>query len=301
MLKIKNVSHYYGSHMVLKNVTFKGYPGEILGLVAPNGAGKTTLLHIIMNFIQPSEGQVEWHNNTGLFDYQSEKSTVAMHRIIGYLPEIDDLYTELSGRDHIKLYCSLWEEKKEHSEMVLDRLNMNSYVDRPVHTYSLGMKQRLCFAMLLSANTPVMLMDEVMNGLDPDNVDLITSILMDLKSQGKLIFIASHLLDNLDLYADRILFIKDSELIILDESASSLFLKINTRHQSKKELKKMKLWIKGAELLPNGLLLLPLESYDAANEWVTQSLKLGFQEQAIGKLGAKEWYEKFYGQESESG
>lgn len=298
MLKIKNVSHHYGSHRVLENVTFKGYPGEILGLVAPNGAGKTTLLHIIMNFIQPTEGQIEWQENSGILNYQSEKSTVAMHRIIGYLPEIDELYSELSGRDHIKLYRSLWGEKKEHSEAVLDRLNMNSYVDRSVHTYSLGMKQRLCFAMLLSANTPVMLMDEVMNGLDPDNVDLITSILMDLKAQGKLIFIASHLLDNLDLYADRILFIKDAELIILDESASSLFLKINVQHHNMKELKRMKLWVEGAELLPNGLLLLPLESYDVANEWVTRSLKLGFQEQSIGKLGAKEWYEKFYGQES---
>ncbi len=298
MLEIKNVSHHYGSHKVLENVTFKGYPGEILGLVAPNGAGKTTLLHIIMNFIQPAEGQIEWQDNSGILDYQSEKSTVTMHRIIGYLPEIDELYSELSGRDHIKLYRSLWGEKKEHSEAVLERLNMNSYVDRSVHTYSLGMKQRLCFAMLLSANTPVMLMDEIMNGLDPDNVDLITSILMDLKAQGKLIFIASHLLDNLDLYADRILFIKDAELIILDESASSLFLKINVQHHSTKELKRMKLWTEGAELLPNGLLLLPLDSYDSVNEWVMQSLKLGFQEQSIGKLGAKEWYEKFYGQES---
>lgn len=206
MLEIKNVSHQYGSHKVLKNVNFTGNPGEILGLVAPNGAGKTTLLHIIMNFIQPTVGKVEWKDDSGLIDYRSEKSTVAMHRTISYLPEIDDLYVELSGRDHIKLYTALWEEEKEHSESIIERLNMNSYVDRPVHTYSLGMKQRLCFAILLSANTPVMLMDEVMNGLDPDNVDLITEILMDLKAAGKLIFIASHLLDNLDLYADRILF-----------------------------------------------------------------------------------------------
>lgn len=299
MLEIKKVSHHYGSRQVLENINFKSYPGEILGLVAPNGAGKTTLLHIIMNFIQPTAGKVEWQDDLGVLNYHSEKTTVAMHRIVGYLPEIDDLYAELSGRDHIKLYNSLWEEKKEHSEAVIERLNMASYVNRPVRTYSLGMKQRLCFAMLLSANAPVMLMDEVMNGLDPDNVDLITSVLMDLKEQGKLIFIASHLLENLDLYADRILFIKNAKLIILDESDSSLFLKIKVQNHLADELKELKLWTEGAELLSNGLLLLPVDSHASMNEWINRSLQLGFHEQAIGKLGAKEWYEKFYGQESE--
>lgn len=298
MLHIKEVSHRYGTHAVLEQVNFTGHPGEILGLVAPNGAGKTTLLHIIMNFVTPTSGKVEWITATETLDYQSEKSTVAMHRVLSYLPEIEDLYTELSGTDHLRLYTSLWDEDKEHTATVIERLQMASYVHRPVHTYSLGMKQRLCFAMLLCANTPVMLMDEVMNGLDPDNVELITGILMDLKAAGKLIFIASHLLDNLDLYADRLLFIKETELIILDESDSSLFLKIEVGNQSEQELRTMDLWTDAAELLSSGVLLLPIDSYEAANDWVVQALKQGFHKQTIGSLGASEWYEKFYRQES---
>lgn len=298
MLKINEVSHRYGTQSVLEAVNFTGHPGEILGLVAPNGAGKTTLLHIIMNFVTPTSGKVEWVTGEGTLDYQSEKSTVEMHRVLSYLPEIEDLYAELSGMDHLKLYTSLWNEKSEHAAAVIDQLNMASYVNRPVHTYSLGMKQRLCFAMLLCANTPVMLMDEVMNGLDPDNVELITSILMGLKAEGKLIFIASHLLDNLDLYADRLLFIKDTELIILDESDASLFLKIEVQDYSEDDLKEMKLWTSDAELLANGVLLLPIASFEAANDWVTRALKQGFHKQTIGSLGANEWYEKFYRQES---
>lgn len=298
MLQIKEVSHQYGTQSILEHVNFTGHPGEILGLVAPNGAGKTTLLHIIMNFVTPTSGKVEWVTEEGMLDYQSEKSTVAMHQVLSYLPEIEDLYAELSGMDHLKLYTSLWQEENEHTAAVVERLNMASYVKRPVHTYSLGMKQRLCFAMLLCANTPVMLMDEVMNGLDPDNVELITGILMNLKAEGKLIFIASHLLDNLDLYADRLLFIRDTELIILDESDASLFLKIEVGHHSEKELKEMGLWTQDAELLATGVLLLPIQSYEAANDWVAQALKQGFNKQAIGSLGANEWYEKFYRQES---
>lgn len=298
MLKIKNVNHHYGSQAVLKDVHFEGHPGEILGLVAPNGAGKTTLLHIIMNFIQPAAGKVEWEDSEGILDYGEEKSRVAMHKKITYLPEIDDLYANLSGRDHINLYSSLWEEEKAQGQAVIERLNMESYVNDSVHTYSLGMKQRLCFAMILAANTPVMLMDEVMNGLDPDNVDLITNILMDLKADGKLIFIASHLLENLDLYADRLLFIKETELIVLDEDASDLYLKIETKNYNRKQLKEMELWTEEAELLPSGLLLLPVDSDDSATKWVSRSLELGFNQQSIGKLGAKEWYEKFYGRKS---
>lgn len=298
MLQIKEVSHQYGNQSILQQVNFTGHPGEILGLVAPNGAGKTTLLHIIMNFVTPTSGKVEWVTEEGTLDYQSEKSMVEMHQVLSYLPEIEDLYAELSGSDHLKLYTSLWQEKNEHTRAVVERLNMASYVNQPVHTYSLGMKQRLCFAMLLCANTPVMLMDEVMNGLDPDNVELITGILMDLKADGKLIFIASHLLDNLDLYADRLLFIKDTELIILDENDASLYLKIEVGNYREKELEEMQLWTNEAELLSSGVLLLPIESYEVANGWVMRALKQGFHKQAIGSLGANEWYEKFYRQES---
>lgn len=298
MLQIKEVSHQYGTQAILEGVHFTGYPGEILGLVAPNGAGKTTLLHIMMNFVRPTSGKVEWVTEARTLDYRTEKSAVEMHQVLSYLPEIEDLYGELSGMDHLRLYTSLWQEDKKHRMAVVERLNMTSYVNRPVHTYSLGMKQRLCFAMLLCANTPVMLMDEVMNGLDPDNVDLITNILMDLKAAGKLIFIASHLLDNLDLYADRLFFIKDTKLIVLDESDASLFLKIPVQNHSIAELEEMNLWSSEAELLTNGLLLLPIDSYKAANELVGQALKHGFHKQSIGSLGANEWYEKFYRQES---
>src|SRR5699024_8805160 len=90
---------------------------------------------------------------------------------------------------------------------------MNSYVKQKVHTYSLGMCQRLCFAMIVAADTPVMLMDEVMNGLDVANVELLSNHLIQMKQENKLIFIASHLLDNIDLYAYRVLFLSDDIII----------------------------------------------------------------------------------------
>ena len=73
----------------------------------------------------------------------------------------------MTGRDHLKLYAGLWNKPEKSVNGIIDELNMSSYVDHKVETYSLGMKQRLCFAMVVVADTPVMLLDEIMNGLDP--------------------------------------------------------------------------------------------------------------------------------------
>ncbi|WP_261787391.1 ATP-binding cassette domain-containing protein [Lactobacillus taiwanensis] len=98
-------------------------------------------------------------------------------------------------------------------EDIISTLKMETYIDRKVETYSLGMKQRLCFAMVVATNTSVMLLDEVMNGLDPQNVQLISHVLLNLRAQGKLIIMASHLLQNLQQYADQVLFLKNGKII----------------------------------------------------------------------------------------
>ncbi|MDZ7835433.1 MAG: ABC transporter ATP-binding protein [Alkalibacterium sp.] len=161
MLHIKNVSQSFGQNVVLDNISITIEKGEIIGLVAPNGTGKTTLLNIIMNFLSPDEGEVIYGKS---LDYSTKKNEIEMRRHLSFLPEIDDLYQELTGIEHINYYASLWNQSTSDVEEIIDRLNMSHYVKNTVKTYSLGMRQRLCFAMILAADTDVMLMDEVMNG-----------------------------------------------------------------------------------------------------------------------------------------
>ena len=91
-------------------------------------------------------------------------------------------------------------------------MNMEGHVRNKVSSYSLGMRQRLCFAMMIAADTKIMFMDEIMNGLDPINVELVSRILQEVKAEGKIIIVASHLLDNLDDYADQIFFLNGRRL-----------------------------------------------------------------------------------------
>lgn len=174
MIQIDNVTVKFGKKIVLNNIDVMFKEGEIIGLVAPNGTGKSTLLNVLMNYVSPTTGQVIFNNN---LKYSNQKSEAKIHSKITMMADQSDLYNHLNGRDHLNIYKKMWHQTSIEPDDVIDALKMNHYVDNKVRTYSLGMRQRLCLAMQIVSNTPFMLMDEVMNGLDPDNVELISKLL----------------------------------------------------------------------------------------------------------------------------
>ncbi|SOC37382.1 ABC transporter ATP-binding protein [Ureibacillus acetophenoni] len=210
MLELRNINVQFSGRDILKDINETFHPGEIIGLVAPNGTGKSTLMNVIMNYVKPNSGKVVVQEK--LF-YTSKKDEVKIHQIVSMMPDQSDLYNHLSGREHLNIYCSMWNSDPDLIDKTIADLGMESYVKKKTGTYSLGMRQRLCFAMQIVSNTPIMLMDEVMNGLDPNNVNIISNILLKKKQEGKIIIIASHLLDNLEQIADRIFLFKDGNLI----------------------------------------------------------------------------------------
>lgn len=214
MLKLENICVNFNGKKVLDNINETFYPGEFIGLVAPNGTGKSTLMNVIMNYVKPSQGVVTYNDE---LTYSSKNNEVKLHQAISMLPEQSDLYNHMSGRAHMRMYAMMWGSDKKLIDETIAALNMGHYIDKKTGTYSLGMRQRLCFAMQIVANTPVMLMDEVMNGLDPNHVEMISNILVQKKNEGKLIIIASHLLENLEKYADRIFLMKDGQLLNVND------------------------------------------------------------------------------------
>lgn len=209
MLKLKDITLSFGNHTVLDGFNYNFQNGTIYGLVAPNGTGKSTLINVILNNLKPQKGYVEYNE----LQYKNEKTTVKLHQEICAFPDQSELFSFMTGRDHLKLYANLWYNDPQKVKDIISTLKMETYIDRKVETYSLGMKQRLCFAMVVATNTSVMLLDEVMNGLDPQNVHLISQVLLNLRAQGKLIIMASHLLRNLQQYADQVLFLKNGKII----------------------------------------------------------------------------------------
>ncbi|MFD2043484.1 ATP-binding cassette domain-containing protein [Ornithinibacillus salinisoli] len=295
MLKLKNVSVKYKDKVVLDNLSLTAEGGEIIGLVAPNGTGKTTLFNVIANFIKPNSGNVTFNGN---IQYKTERNELSIHKQLATFPDQGDLFEELSGVDHMKLYANMWNGTSKHVQDIYKQLLMESYVKKKVKTYSLGMRQRLCFAMIVAADTPIMLMDEVMNGLDVANVSLISKQLMQMKKEGKLIFVASHLLANLDLYADRVLYLKDGNIVHqqqLNESTRE-YIKIElTPVQYEKLIQNYSL-PDDHLYIAKRLCCIPIAQMDLdeQKDWIERLFAYKGKELTIGPLGTVEHYEKYY-------
>lgn len=295
MLKLENISVNYKDKVVLDNLSLTANSGEIIGLVAPNGTGKTTLFNVIANFLKPNKGTVIFNKK---LQYKTEKKEIAIHKQLATFPEQGDLFEELTGVDHMKLYANMWTGTTKHVEEIYKQLKMEGYVKKKVKTYSLGMRQRLCFAMIAAADTPIMLMDEVMNGLDVANVSLISDRLIQMKAEGKLIFVASHLLSNLDLYADRVLYLKDGNIIHQQDAsnAAERYLKIDLAPEEYEEFS-LTYSLPGNHLyIANHLCCIPISSMAQGeqNEWIARLSAFEEKELAIGPLGTAEYYEKYY-------
>lgn len=294
MLKLSNVSITYNERAVLDNLELTAKIGEIIGVAAPNGTGKSTMFNVMANFVKPDSGHVLFDDK---YAYRNEKEELLIHKQLCSFPEQQDLFEELTGVDHLKLYANMWKGTAKQVPKVIERLQMGNYVKRKVRTYSLGMRQRLCFAMMMAADTPVMLMDEVMNGLDVDNVALLSDCLMEMK-KDKLIFVASHLLSNLDLYADRVIFLKEGKIVHEHRftSENDVFLKLEVTPEQFETLKGKVALPQGHIYLAKYLLCIPLKEMGESEQtkWIERMLDYNEKEMTVGPLGTVEYYDKYY-------
>ena len=208
MLEVHIQNFSYGKKEILNQIDLELPSSQIIGLVAPNGVGKSTL-------IQKLSGHLR--NNGISVCYQGKNyttDTLFMRQHIVKMPDQSELYDELNGIEHLNFYASMWKVASGTVQTVIEQLKMEDYIHQKVGGYSLGMRQRLCFALVLVTKADYMLVDEVMNGLDPDNVELISKVLRQLRDEGKTIVIASHLLNNLDSIADKIYFMKEKRIAL---------------------------------------------------------------------------------------
>ncbi|SFC61186.1 ABC-2 type transport system ATP-binding protein [Alkalibacterium subtropicum] len=295
-LEVKNLTVAYGEREVLTDISFQIANSQIIGLVAPNGTGKTTLFNAIMRFVPVKSGHILVDDK----EYTAkDKDVLKLHQLITFFPDQADLHENFSGTEHIEMYADMWAGKKDHVRDIIRRLEMDDYVDRKVSTYSLGMRQRLCFAMVIASDTPIMFMDEVMNGLDPENVSLVSDILIELRDEGKIIIVASHLLDNLDEYANKVFFLKDQQLhFVFDHSDETIdYFKLLCTEEQVAYLEAHVTLPEDTIHLGNNVLCIPLQELTEAEQLaIYKHLRhLKDVEITVGPMGTSEYYSHLYG------
>lgn len=204
ILSIKNLIKSYGKNQVLKNISFELKNPTILGLVGPNGAGKSTLINCIGNLIS-YDGQIE------AFGISNKNPDVFKN--ITILKDNRVLYPYLTGLDHLEFIRDSHNLSKDRLSYIIDFLNIRSYINKKVSSYSLGMKQHLLLAMAIMPDCDLIIMDEPLNGLDPTSILKTREIITELFKNGKTVIISSHSLLEIDQVTNDILFIKDGKLI----------------------------------------------------------------------------------------
>lgn len=205
MLQVKHISKRYGQQQVLSDISFDLGEGELIALVGPNGVGKSTLLSIIVNLEQADEGAVTIKG-------RSNKER-AIFKDVSFMLEATSLYPALTGYDHLLYVANLHQVPKEETDRLIERLGLASYIRRRVSSYSLGMKQKLLFAMAIVVKPKLLLLDEPHIGLDPTNIIQQRQIILELQAQGVAILLSSHHLAEIERLTNQIYFLKEGRLI----------------------------------------------------------------------------------------
>lgn len=206
-LQITGLTKRYGPTVAVENLSFDVSPGEVLALLGPNGAGKTTTLTCLAGLVRPDAGDISWR------DVDLGPRRGRLIALIAESPEVYDMLTVWEHMIFVARSCRLdggWEER---ASRLLERLDMAGQRDMLGEALSKGMKQRVLVAASVLPATPVLLLDEPMIGLDPAGQRELRKMLVELRQDGVVIVVSTHLLQNVESFCNRVLVLKEGRAV----------------------------------------------------------------------------------------
>ncbi|APF20805.1 ABC transporter ATP-binding protein [Caldithrix abyssi] len=216
ILEVQKISKSFKDHVVLKDLSFTVRGGETFGLLGPNGAGKTTTMRMIMNILQPDEGEI-------LFNGIKRQRLKGVH--FGYLPEERGLYPRAKVLDVLVYFGTLNNLTMRKAEVeairYLDRLGIVEYTDAHINELSKGIQQKIQFIAAFLHDPDVLILDEPFTGLDPINQTVLYEILEEFRRKNKILILSTHLMDQAEKLCDHICLINQAQVVI-DGSIESI-------------------------------------------------------------------------------
>lgn len=186
ILRINKLSKRFGRIQAVNKLDLDVHEGQVYGILGPNGSGKTTTLGMILDVVAPDNGSFEW------FD---KMKTVEARKQIGSILETPCFYPYLSAIQNLRITAHIKKCGTENIDNILEQVGLFERRNDKFKTYSLGMKQRLSIGAALLSNAPVLILDEPTNGLDPEGIAEVRTLIKEIAASGKTIIMASHLLD----------------------------------------------------------------------------------------------------------
>lgn len=244
MIKTEHLSKSYGQLTAVNDVSININTGEVTGLLGPNGAGKTTILKMLTGRLYSSSGQIY------VGDMEIESNLNAAKKLVGYLPEHNPLYDEMTASEYLFLMARLHgmpeENIVEGIKTAVKKCGLTNVLDRPINQLSKGYRQRIGIASAIAHNPQIIILDEPTSGLDPNQTAEIHDLINELK-KDRTILLSTHILSEAQKICSHIIIINKGNIVLdnkIDELASGKFKTVfiadkpNCLNLFKKELKK---------------------------------------------------------------
>ncbi len=206
MIEATDLSKHYGSTVAVDQLTFSVRPGVVTGFLGPNGSGKTTTMRCILGLDHPSAGSVT-------VDGVPYRDLRAPARQVGALLDARAVDGVRTARAHLKWMAKAGGIGQSRVEDVLEMVGLAAVADQRIGGFSLGMSQRLGIAAALLGDPPILLFDEPVNGLDPEGIRWVRTLMRSLAAEGRTVLVSSHLMSELEHTADHVLVIGKGRLL----------------------------------------------------------------------------------------
>lgn len=209
MLKVENITKYYGEHLAVDHLSFEVKNGEIFGLLGANGAGKTTTFRMIMGLLEPTEGKIT---------LDGKKIDYSVTDKIGFVTEERSLMTKMTVVDQILYYGILkgMQEKEilQALDEWLERFKITEYKNRKIKELSKGNQQKIQFISAVINHPCLLILDEPFTGLDPINVEMFKQAILELQKEGCSIIFSSHQMEHIELFCEKLMILVKGKPVI---------------------------------------------------------------------------------------
>lgn len=214
MIQISHISKHYGQQIALSDVSLSLNEGEIVGLLGVNGAGKSTLMKILAGIIEPSQGEISFWGESFTID------SIAAKRKIGYLSEDNPLYEDMYVKEYLAYVAGIYKSEKERVNQVIEQLGLKNEYKKKIKYLSKGNRQRVGIAQALINNPKFLILDEATAGLDPNQRNSLSNVLLELSTETIILF-STHILQDVKDICSRFILL-DKGKLIADETVSQI-------------------------------------------------------------------------------
>ena len=244
MINVENLSKNYGPVKAVKSISFEINDGEIVGFLGPNGAGKSTTLKVLTGFLAPTAGSISI-NGMNIIEEELE-----IQKSIGYLPELNPVYPEMIVYDYLQFIASVRNIKgKQFSQAlgrVIEQCGLKGVLHRHIGNCSKGYKQRIGLAASMIHDPKILILDEPVSGLDPNQIVEIRELIKGL-GREKLVLVPSHILQEIQATVDRIIIINHGKIVadgtsedLISNSQGNTALSMELKNATKESIEEMK-------------------------------------------------------------